>query len=271
MAHDPLCGWPFWKYHALGNDYLVLEDSPDHLTPERIQRICDRHRGIGADGIFVRDRHDGFGLRIFNADGSEAEKSGNGLRIFARYLWDQGEVGVQPFEVMTKGGRVMCCILDGGRIVRVDMGQAQFIALQQRLHIGSHDLVYSAVSIGNPHCVIFRSGTSADEARAFGPLIETHARFPQRTNVQFVQVIDRSHLKIEIWERGAGYTLASGSSSCAVAAVAHRLGLCDQSVTVSMPGGELAVEIGDDDHICLTGPVTRVARGVLFDEIYAPC
>jgi diaminopimelate epimerase len=262
------------KYHALGNDYLVLApDGPASvLTPALVRRLCDRHRGVGADGILVAgSAAEPFALRIFNPDGSEAEKSGNGLRIFARFLWDQGRVGESPFQVALSGGPVTCQVEAGGRSVAVDMGRVSFDSaaipvagarrevLDEPLDVGGQQLRFSAATIGNPHCVIFRDSPSELEARTLGPLIETHPLFPNRTNVQFVRVVSRFRLSLEIWERGSGYTLASGSSSCAAAAVARRLGLCERSLTVEMPGGELAIELEADFAARLRGPVTPVA------------
>ena len=275
----------FVKYHALGNDYLVLDghavgtDVAPALDASLVRRLCDRHRGVGSDGILLRDVVGGVHrVRIFNPDGSEAEKSGNGLRILARALWDRGLVTDAPFDVETAGGRVTCRVLDGGRRVVVDMGQVTFDSaaipvrgdrrevLDEVMTVGDHSLRYSAASIGNPHCVLVRERVSAEEARALGPLIECDPRFPNRTNVQFVQVVAPDRLAVEIWERGAGYTLASGSSACAAAAVAHRLGLCAADVTVAMPGGELSIGIGSDRAVRMTGPVVRVAEGTVADE-----
>ncbi|MEI2689558.1 MAG: diaminopimelate epimerase [Anaerolineae bacterium] len=206
-----------------------------------------------------------FGLRIFNPDGSEAEKSGNGLRIFARYLWDRGLVDERPFSVATAGGLVTAQVESGGRMATVAMGRVSFDsqeipvagprreALNETLHAGDTALRCCAATLGNPHCVVLREEVSAADAQRLGPLIETDARFPRRTNVQFMQVLDRGRVRIEIWERGAGYTLASGSSACAAAAVAHRLGLCDAQVTVSMPGGRLEVGIAPDWTVTLHG------------------
>ncbi len=244
---DPARGAPLAKYHGLGNDYIVIDpaDLPDELTPAWIRRICDRHYGAGADGILLGPlpaTNANFGLRIFNPDGSEAEKSGNGLRIFARYLWDHGLVGDEPFIVATPGGVVTAQVEPGGCMVTVAMGRVSFDSrlipvagpprevLNETIRAGATELHYCAATLGNPHCVVLREQVSAAEAlrlgplveTRLGPLVETNARFPRRTNVQFMQVIDRTRLRIEIWERGAGYTLASGSSACAAAAVAHR-------------------------------------------------
>ncbi len=276
----------FSKYHALGNDYVVVEanDFAGRLTPTIVDRICARHFGIGADGILVREADPsagGFRLRIINADASEAEKSGNGLRIFARYLWDRGEVGDEPFAVATPGGLVACQVFQPGRVVAVDMGHVSFHShdvpvvgpprevLREMLEVNGQRLEYSAASIGNPHCIVPRESVTEEETKSLGPLIETDTRFPNLTNVQFIQVVDRRNLRIEIWERGVGYTLASGTSSCAAAAVAHRLGLCDNSVTVHMPGGELAIDIAPDYEVRMTGPVVKVAEGRFSEEVLA--
>jgi diaminopimelate epimerase len=272
----------FHRYHALGNDYLVLDPREGELpAAEAIRLICHRNFGIGSDGILYGpgSGSDGFGLRILNPDGSEAEKSGNGLRIFARYLCDRGEVSEgSPFAVDTPGGRVSCEVREGGRQVQVEMGRVTFQSaeipvagperevIDEEMDIGGETVRYSAASIGNPHCVVTKGPATAERARRLGPLLETEARFPNRTNVQFLEVVDRRHIRIEIWERGAGYTLASGSSSSAAAAVAHRLGLIDDDVTVQMPGGNLRIEIGADYAIRMTGPVTRIATIDLADE-----
>ncbi len=269
------------KYHALGNDYLVVEDEAwrDVLNPKAVRRVCHRNYGIGSDGILVHlPIADNFRVRIWNPDGSEAEKSGNGLRIFARYLWDQRQVSDEPFAVETLGGTALCQVTDHGRSVTVDMGGVTFDSqripvngpprevLWELMTINGKDYEYSAASIGNPHCVLVRETISADEVYALGPLIENEPRFPNRTNVQFLRAIDRHNIAIEIWERGAGYTLASGSSSSAAAAVAVRLGLCDSPITVHMPGGTLAIEVGENFQVRMTGPVCRVSEGMFFAE-----
>jgi len=273
----------FSKYHALGNDYLVVESDRwnDALTPDTIRRICHRNFGIGSDGILVRlpspvGEH--FRLRIWNLDGTEAEKSGNGLRIFARYLWDQQSVGSEPFAVTTLGGTVGCHVTEQGRSVTVEMGEVSFHSeripvqgpprevLKETLVSGDRAFEYSAATIGNPHCVLLRDRISAEEARSLGPVIEMEPRFPNRTNVQFVEVRDRHNIAVEIWERGAGYTLASGSSSCAAASVVVRLGLCESPLTVHQPGGALSIKIDERFRARMTGPVCKVADGILYGE-----
>ena len=275
----------FYKYHALGNDYLVLNpsDLEGELDSFQIQRICHRNFGVGSDGILLgplETQEGDFGLRIFNPDGSEAEKSGNGLRIFSRYLWDQGLVKDKPFTVMTQGGMVESRVQDRGRSVTVRMGQVRFDStlipvkgkprevLNETMVLDGKELRFCAATVGNPHCVVLKDEVSEEEARQLGPLIERDPRFPNRTNVQFMKVLDHSNIQIEIWERGAGYTLASGSSSSAAAAVAHRLGFCDDHVTVHMPGGELDIRISEDFSIRMTGPVTKIAEGILSHEMF---
>jgi diaminopimelate epimerase len=275
----------FWKYHALGNDYLVLDpkELPVPLTTDQVKLICHRNFGVGSDGILLGplpSRQAPFALRIFNPDGSEAEKSGNGLRIFSRWLWDRKLVGADVFAIETTGGVVKSAVLDGGHNVRVEMGRVSFWSdkipvagprrevLNEQIQVDGKTFAYCAATVGNPHCVVLLA-TTAGVAKQLGPLIEVHPAFPNRTNVQFLKVLDRRNIQIEIWERGAGYTLASGSSSSAAAAVAHKLGLCDRSITVHMPGGKLAIEIGPDFDIVMTGPVTKVAEGVIADEMFS--
>jgi len=274
------------RYHALGNDYLVMSaaDLPPEPPVALVERICHRHFGVGSDGILVHEpsQPDGtFSLRIFNPDGSEAEKSGNGLRIFARYLWDSGLVSEQPFAVMTRGGRVQCVVGEQGRSVTVDMGAVSFSSsriplqgperevLRERLEAGGEEVLFCAATIGNPHCVVLDGDVTRATAERLGPLLERHPLFPNRTNVQFLKVLSRSAIQIEIWERGAGYTLASGSSSSASAAVAYRLGLVDKDVSVVMPGGTIAIQISDDLSIRMSGSVTRICEGAIFPEALA--
>lgn len=275
----------FFKYHALGNDYVILDpqDQPLDLTPDRIKIICHRNFGIGSDGILLGplpSQMAPFALRIFNPDGSEAEKSGNGLRIFCRYLWDRKLVDKQPFPIETKGGLVQCLVLDEGKQVQVDMGRVSFWSpaipiageprevLQEPITISGTTFLFNGATIGNPHCVIRVEDLTPELAKSYGPLLEIHPLFPNRTNVQFLKVLDRHHTRIEIWERGAGYTLASGSSSSAAAAVAMKLGLCDSPITVQMPGGQLHIAIDENFAVTMTGPVTRIAEGQLADEMF---
>jgi diaminopimelate epimerase len=281
----------FHKYHALGNDYIVIDprDVPawgSAPTVDQIRVVCHRNFGVGSDGILwgpLPSRQSEFGLRIFNPDGSEAEKSGNGLRIFSRYLWDQKLVQNPAFTVETPGGHVRSVIKDEGRLITVAMGNVSFDSakipvnlagparevLNEKITILDRDFTYCAATIGNPHCVLPLPTVSAELAHKYGPHLETHANFPRKTNVQFLQVLDRENIRIEIWERGAGYTLASGSSSSAAAAVAHRLELVDRDITVHMPGGQIGIEIGDGYSIMMTGTVNKVAEGTMHPELFA--
>ena len=275
----------FTKYHALGNDYLVLEPAEADGLPEAdaIVRICHRNYGLGSDGILygpAATPDADFGLRILNPDGSEAEKSGNGLRIFARHLYDSGRVGNDAFTVDTPGGRVTCEVSDDAKSITVEMGRVHFamdhipvdgpeqadMDYGQQITVNGTTYTAYVADIGNPHCVIPLPETSREVACRDGAALETHEAFPNRTNVQFMQVLDRNNIRIEIWERGAGYTLASGSSASAAAAVAHRIGLCDRSITVHSPGGVIGIEIGDDYRVHMTGPAIRVGEMTLDPE-----
>jgi diaminopimelate epimerase len=277
----------FYKYHALGNDYIVL--NPDEfvaeLTKEQIRRICHRNYGLGSDGILygpIGTKDADFALRIFNPDGSEAEKSGNGLRIFSRYLWDINKVGRKPFTISTPGGKVKAQVHQNGQKVAVEMGRVSFDSteiavtgpkrevLNEEMVIDGEFIRFSAATIGNPHCVILNDKISEELARKLGPKIEIDSRFPNRTNIQFMTVLDRANIRIEIWERGAGYTLSSGSSSCAAAAVARRLGLCDSQIKVHMPGGQIDITVSDDYSIIMAGPVTKIVEGTISEEIFSP-
>ena len=275
----------FTKYHALGNDYIVIhpKDLVLPLTSEQIKQICHRNFGVGSDGILLGPlpaEAAQCALKIYNPDGSLAEKSGNGLRIFSRYLWDSKLVGLEEFAIQTDGGVVRSTVFENGRMVRVEMGKVSFDSqtipvlgpkrevINEKITVGGREFVVCAATIGNPHCVLPLPEISAKLAQEFGPLVETHASFPRKTNVQFLKVLDRANIQIEIWERGAGYTLASGSSSSAAAAVAHKLGLVDGIVSVHSPGGIIKIEIRDHYDILMTGSVTRVCAGAIAPEIF---
>jgi diaminopimelate epimerase len=275
----------FTKYHALGNDYIVIhpKDLSAPLTTEQVKLICHRNFGVGSDGILLGPLPSTAAkcaLKIYNPDGSIAEKSGNGVRIFSRYLWDIKFVGNEEFALQTDGGMVRSTVFDGGKMVRVEMGKVSFDSakipvtgaprevINETISVGGRDFTYCAATIGNPHCVLPLADISPALAHQFGPLLETHPNFPRKTNVQFLKVLDRANIAIEIWERGAGYTLASGSSSSASAAVAHKLGLVDNQVTVHCPGGDITIEIRAGFDILMTGSVTRVAEGRISAEMF---
>ncbi|MFH1718802.1 MAG: diaminopimelate epimerase [Planctomycetota bacterium] len=274
----------FRKYHGLGNDYLVIDPCVHDvdLTPDAIRLICDRNFGVGADGILYGPLDSGGDLRvrIFNPDGSEAEKSGNGLRIFAKYLFENGYVGSKSFTISTLGGDVEVQIQDeAANLITINMGKVTFLSTEipvtgsqrevvnEELEINGAKYKVTCLSIGNPHCVIPVEDVSEQMARKLGPYVENHASFPNRINMQLLRVIDRANIEIRIWERGAGYTLASGSSSCAAAAAAHKLGMVDGEIEVKMPGGSLSVEIGAQEEILMTGPVEGIFEGRFHPDL----
>ncbi len=257
----------YLKSHGLGNDYLVMdpETQPVALTPAAIRLICHRNFGVGSDGILLRteSQRADFGMRILNPDGSEAEKSGNGARIFAKYLFDTGKARSDRFTLDTLGGIVSVQVQvegDRARSISAAMGRARFDPFDS-IEVDGVAYEVSSLSVGNPHCVILVNDLDAVDLARIGPRIETHSAFPNRTNVQFAQVMNRSLVRIVIWERGAGVTLASGSSSCAVAAACYRRGLVDGTMTIRMPGGDLSIEIDREGEIQMTGPVEEVCRG----------
>jgi diaminopimelate epimerase len=276
----------FVKSHGLGNDYIVLDQAQlsRPLTPEAVRTICDYHFGVGSDGILlvVPGTEADFGVRIFNPDGSEAEKSGNGIRILAKFLYDHGYAPRPELTISTLGGHVRARLeLDGDRVrmITAEMGRATFVSteipvagprrevVRETLAVDDRRLTVTCVSVGNPHCVIFTDTLDVDEVKRLGPKIERHPSFPNRINVQFAKLLGRDRVSILIWERGAGYTLASGTSSCAVAAACVKNGLTDRTVTIESPGGALAVSIADSWGLTLTGPVSEICRGRLSEDL----
>ena len=261
------------KYQALGNDYLVF-DLPgplDQLVP-LLPLICDRFRGLGSDGLLAFDPK-AMTVRIFNPDGSEAQKSGNGLRITAAHAVLEHGAG-DEFELKTvdRSNAVRVLARKGAEIVsELDIGRPSFRAADlPALFDGEPDRVHldtpagrveaMLVSVGNPHCVVFGEPATKERCLELGPHLERHAAFPERTNVQLFEVIDRARVRVEIWERGAGYTLASGTSASAVAAACMRAGLIGDRVTIQMPGGDLEVRREESGHLIQSGPARRVYR-----------
>ncbi len=278
----------FVKSHGLGNCYIVIDsDKIDfELTDERVIRICDLHFGVGSNGILLKvpSKIADFGLKIYNTDASIAENCGNGLRIFSKFLHDYDYLTSDKFTVDILGRLIHCEILEknaaGKAIkVRVDMGKANFVAKQvpvnfpkeecvnELVTFGGKEFRINCVSVGNPHCVVFRDELNQEELLKYGPIIETDKMFPNRTNVQFAHVVNRNLVEIKIWERGVGNTLASGSSSCAVASAMRKNNLVDKDVTIRMPGGELQISIDEEWNIKMTGPVEEICSGVFCKEM----
>ena len=274
----------YYKYHGLGNDYIVIDPNKLNfnleLNKDNIKLICHRNFGVGSDGILfgpiIQDNKVSF--KIFNPDGSEAEKSGNGIRIFALYVLDEGYVKSDMFDLYTKAGKVKIEIIDKNtNLIKVSMGQYSFLnhkipvklkcteVLSQEIELLGKKEVINCVNIGNPHCTLIKDQVSQDLALKLGPILENHKIFPNNTNVQFVEILDRSNIKIEIWERGAGYTLASGTSSCTASCVAYKLDFIDSNVTVHMRGGKVFVEVIDQE-VFLTGTVSRISKGTFENE-----
>src|SRR6202162_2594673 len=264
------------KYQALGNDYLVLDlPAPLDEVVELLPVLCDRQRGLGSDGLLAFDPR-GMSVRIFNPDRSEAQKSGNGLRIAAAHAVLAHGTG-DRFELRTAGGPNPVRILErkGGEIVsEVDIGRPSFRAADlpaefpgepDRVHLETPAGAVEAmlVSVGNPHCVVFDEQVTKERCLELGPHLERHPAFPERTNVQLFEALDRSHVRVEIWERGAGYTLASGTSASAVAAACMRAGLVDDHVTIKTPGGDLAIRRERGGNLVQSGPARRVYRAAV--------
>jgi len=277
----------FVKTHGLGNEYIVLDEEQMtfSLNEKSIKRICNVNYGIGSDGILLKVKSEkaDVGLKIYNPDGSEAEKSGNGLRIFCKYIYDYGFIKKKDFTIETPGGIVQGHIeeaLNGkAKMVRVDMGKAIFKSAQiptlldkdefddELITVEDKAYHVNCVSVGNPHCVILVDRLDADEIKKYGPLLENHPLFPNRINVQFAKPISRNEVEVLIWERGAGYTQASGSSSCAVACILKKKGLMDGEMTVKMLGGSLKIRIDEDWNIRMTGEVRQICEGTLSNEL----
>ncbi len=271
-----------FKYQALGNDYLVV-DLPGTLDElvALLPQLCDRHRGLGSDGLLAFDPA-AMSVRIFNPDRSEAQKSGNGLRITAAHAVLEHGAG-ERFELRTadRANAVRILSRTGAEIVsELDIGRPSFRAAdlpanfdgepeQVTLDTPAGQVEAVLVSVGNPHCVVFGQPVTMARCLELGPHLERHPAFPERTNVQLCEVIDRARVGAQIWERGAGYTLASGTSASAVAAACMRRGLVDDQVTVAMPGGDLALRREPNGNLVQSGPARRVYRATVDLEDFA--
>ena len=266
----------FTKMHSLGNDFVLLDGvrRPFHLGRDHIQHLADRHRGIGCDQLIVagpgRNGAD-FSMRIFNTDGSEAEQCGNGARCFAKFLHDEGLTD-QTRLVVDTGSRLIQLEIEDDWQVVVDMGapgfepaalpfDAQDEANVYQLDVAGETVEISAISLGNPHAVLLVDDVDTAPVERLGPAIERHSRFPQRTNVGFACPITRSKIRLRVWERGVGETLACGSGACAAAVACHRLGRIDEEIEVELPGGIASVRWSGQGPVFLRGPAVTVYRG----------
>lgn len=273
----------FTKYHGLGNDFILVDNlasSEPLISPDEAVKLCDRHFGIGADGvIFVLSGENGtdYSMRIFNSDGSEPEMCGNGIRCFAQFITElEGieRVG-KTYNIDTLAG-LICPTIKGNGMVKVDMGEPQLLAqhipttlagkdekvINQLLKVNDSDYFVSGVSMGNPHCLVFVDDIDSINLSQIGPLFEHHSCFPQRTNTEFIQVISPNYVKMKVWERGAGITLACGTGACATVVAGVLNNKCDRTTTVELPGGCLEIEWSEkDNHVYMTGPATKVFSG----------
>ena len=283
----------FSKYQGLGNDFLMLDgrgasstDASYGLTPERIQRLCERRFGVGADGVILAlpPRQGGeLRMRIFNADGTEPEMCGNGMRCLARFLADSdGDVPGRQWQIETLAGRIVPELRQDGSI-RVDMG-APFLnpesipttlpcsdngLPQGNLEVAGTSFAVGAAGMGNPHVVIPVDDVEAVDLERYGAAFEVHPAFPARTNVHFVQVISPTHLVMRVWERGAGPTLACGTGACATLVVAHLLGLAERCARLDLPGGPLEIDWDEaSGHVFMAGPAVAVFDGVVTPELW---
>ncbi len=270
----------FTKMQGIGNDFVVIDaiNQPVSLTPEQARRIADRHFGVGCDQILLveppRNQDVAFRYRILNADGSEVAQCGNGARCFARFVRDKGLTDRDEFLVETQDGLMILSIQPDGQ-VRVNMGaprlapadipfRAEAQAVTYPLEVDGETLTVGVVSMGNPHAVLRVPDVAAAPVTTLGPRIEHHPRFPQRTNVGFMEVVDAGRLRLRVWERGAGETLACGSGACAAVVSGRLQGLLGERVAVDLPGGQLIIEWqGGDAPVYLTGPATTVFEGSL--------
>ncbi|MFB1485862.1 MULTISPECIES: diaminopimelate epimerase [unclassified Thiocapsa] len=269
----------FSKMQGLGNDFVVLDatEHPIAIDPALARRLADRRFGIGCDQILLVEppRLPGteFHYRIFNADGSEVEQCGNGARCFARFVRDRGLTEHDEIPVGTAAGPIRLYVLEDAGQVRVDMGAPEFEperipfladrqALTYDLDVAGESLVIGAVSMGNPHAVILVEDLDTAPVARLGPLIEAHPRFPQRVNVGFMQILARDHLRLRVYERGAGETLACGTGACAAMVHARQRDLVDTRVRVSLPGGDLLIAWnGPGESVWMTGPAVLVFDG----------
>lgn len=264
------------KYQGLGNDYLILDAVRNRvqLQGKKAALLCQRGFGLGADGVLYGpvQINGKMGVHIFNADGSESPISGNGVRIFAKYLIDQGYVKGSKFDIETMAGTIEVEVMNARATeFRVKMGKASFISeeipvtgekreiINETFTFNEKEYKATCLTVGNPHCIIFTDKVSKEAVKELGPYVENADEFPNRMNLQLCHLIDRGNLDIEIWERGSGYTKASGTGSCAAAAAAYKLGLVESRINVNQPGGMIQINIKEDGTIYMTGTVGFIA------------
>jgi diaminopimelate epimerase len=285
----PTAGSAFYRAHGLGNDYVIFEEGDAWtLSARAVERVCDRYLGLGSDGLvlLLKDRTDGvFRLRMFNPDGGEFERSGNGLRCLGSYLAYRGWVERQPFVVEVAGDRIpmtVHAVAAGVHDISVDMGQVVTgpaavaldpAALDQHGKLAGPDgepLDITPVCVGNPHVVVWREDPNLEDLRRIGPFVATHPAIAHGTNVQLATVVGPRACRALIWERGVGHTWASGTSSCAVATAAVvRKAVAPGLITVHLEGGDLHVNVGENLRVELRGPVEEVAEGKLTPAFVA--
>lgn len=274
------------KYQGLGNDYLILDPNKNRvqLQGKKIALMCQRGFGLGADGVLYGpvDINGKMGVHIYNSDGSESAISGNGVRIFAKYLMDHEYVKEQKFSIETLSGPIEVECLNGRATeFRVNMGKASFISkeipvtgeirevIDESFTFHGREYKATCLTVGNPHCIIFTDKVTPEMVRELGPYVENDDRFPERMNLQICHLIDRGNLDIEIWERGSGYTRASGTGSCAAAIAAHRLGLVEDRINVNQPGGMIEIDIREDGTIYMIGTVGYIADVSIAESFFS--
>ena len=271
----------FYKYHGLGNEYIIIDPNKSKflINKKNIELICDRNYGIGSNGVLLGPiiKNNKIAFKIFNTNGSEAEKSGNGIRIFAQYIYEHGYVKTKQFSLYTKKGKILIQIIEPlQNIIKSNIGEYSFLSDKIAINISFKQILnqeikllnkkkISFVSIGNPHCVIIKHNISKEQVKKLGPMIEKHQLLLKKSNIQFVQILDKSNIKIEIWERGVGYTLASGTGSASASCVAHKLNFIEDSISINMKGGNVNIKI-NINKLFLTGNIIKVFNGMFRAE-----
>jgi len=257
----------FTKMQGLGNDYLYVFGTVPGDIADLCRRLSDRHFGAGADGMIyiTPSKTADFDMRIFNADGSEAKMCGNGIRCVGKYVYDKGYTDKTALTIETRSGiRRLCLHVRGSKVktVTVEMGMA-VVGAESRISVGGQTVIYTPVSVGNPHAVTFVEDAETAPLTTLGPLVEKHPAFPGGVNVEFAAPIGQNRLRMRVWERGSGVTMACGTGACATVAAAVARGLCAPGVpvTVVLDGGELAVTVGEDGAVTMEGPAAFVYEG----------